>query len=88
MHQQLVKLSRFGIIPVIKIDRVEDAVALCRKLQEGGLPVAEIFFRTDSAEESIRRVNLACPDILLGAGTVLTVEQVKRAVSAVKGLQT
>lgn len=82
MHEQLVKLSSFGVIPVIKIDRAQDAVPLCRTLQEGGLPVAEITFRTEAAEESIRRVNKECPQILLGAGTILTVEQVKRAVGA------
>jgi 2-dehydro-3-deoxyphosphogluconate aldolase / (4S)-4-hydroxy-2-oxoglutarate aldolase len=79
------KLIQYALIPVIKIDRVDDAVPLCRTLKEGGLPVAEITFRTDAAEESIRRVNKAYPDILLGAGTVLNTEQVKRAVDAGAG---
>jgi 2-dehydro-3-deoxyphosphogluconate aldolase/(4S)-4-hydroxy-2-oxoglutarate aldolase len=82
MNAILEKISEYRLVPVIKIDRVEDAVPLCRTLKEGGLPVAEITFRTDAAEESIRRVYKAYPDILLGAGTVLTVEQVKRAVDA------
>ncbi|MFZ3106397.1 MAG: bifunctional 4-hydroxy-2-oxoglutarate aldolase/2-dehydro-3-deoxy-phosphogluconate aldolase [Candidatus Hydromicrobium sp.] len=82
MSNVLEKISAFGLVPVIKIDRIDDAVPLCRALKEGGLPVAEITFRTDAAEESIRRVHNAYPDILLGAGTVLNVEQVKRAIDA------
>ena len=82
MNEILEKISENRLVPVIKIDRVEDAVPLCRTLKEGGLPVAEITFRTEAAEESIRRVYNAYPDILLGAGTVLTVDQVKRAVDA------
>jgi len=82
MNETLKKLAGHGLIPVIKIDRVDDAIPLCRTLKEGGLPVAEITFRTDAAEESIRRVHNAYPDILLGAGTVVDVEQVKRAVGA------
>ncbi len=85
MHEMIEKLAKYVLVPVIKIDRVEDAVPLCRTLKEGGLPVAEITFRTDAAEESIRRVNKEYPDILLGAGTVLTVDQVKRAVDAGAG---
>ncbi len=82
MNEILNKISGYGLIPVIKIDRVDDAVPLCRALMEGGLPVAEITFRTEAAEESIRRVSRAYPDILLGAGTVLNVDQVKYAVDA------
>ncbi|MFH1512034.1 MAG: bifunctional 4-hydroxy-2-oxoglutarate aldolase/2-dehydro-3-deoxy-phosphogluconate aldolase [Bacillota bacterium] len=76
------KLSLAGIIPVIKVDNAEDAVPLCKALADGGLPVAEITFRTDAAEESIRRVHKELPHVLLGAGTVLTVEQADRAVAA------
>ncbi len=76
------KISGYSLVPVIKIDRADDAVPLCRALMEGGLPVAEITFRTDAAEESIKRVAKAFPDILLGAGTILDVEQAKRAVNA------
>jgi len=82
MNEVLKKIAQYKLVPVIKIDRIEDAVPLCRTLKEGGLPVAEITFRTDAAEESIKRVYAAYPEILLGAGTVLTVEQVKRAVDA------
>ena len=76
------KLSLAGLVPVIAINDAEDAVPLCRALSEGGLPVAEITFRTAAAEESIRRVHEALPDVLLCAGTVLTTEQVDRAVKA------
>lgn len=76
------KLSLAGLIPVIKVDDAADAVPLCRALVEGGLPVAEITFRTPAAEQAIRNVHTELPEMLLGAGTVLTIAQVKRAVSA------
>ena len=74
------KLSLAGLVPVIKVE--DDAVPLCRALSKGGLPVAEITFRTDAAEEAIRRVHEELPEVMLGAGTVLTKEQVDRAVAA------
>ena len=76
------KLSMAGIVPVIKVESADDAVPLCRSLSDGGLPVAEITFRSDAAEEAIRRVHRELPDVILGAGTVLTCEQVDRAVAA------
>lgn len=76
------KLSLAGLVPVIKIDDAEDAVPLCKALSDGGLPVAEITFRTAAAEESIRRVHEALPHVILCAGTVLTTDQVDRAVAA------
>ncbi len=78
----LEKLSLAGLVPVIAINDADDAVPLCRALAEGGLPVAEITFRTAAAEESIRRVHEAMPEVLLCAGTVLTTDQVDRAVAA------
>lgn len=78
----LEKLSLAGLVPVIKIDDPEDAVPLCKALSDGGLPVAEITFRTAAAEESIRRVHEELPHVILCAGTVLTTEQVDRAVNA------
>ena len=78
----LEKLSLAGLVPVIAINDAEDAVPLCKALSDGGLPVAEITFRTAAAEESIRRVHEALPDVLLCAGTVLTTDQVDRAVKA------
>ena len=76
------KLSLAGLVPVIAINDAEDAVPLCRALSEGGLPVAEITFRTAAAEEAIRRVHEELPNVLLCAGTVLTTDQVDRAVKA------
>ncbi len=76
------KLSLAGIVPVIKVEDAADAVPLCRALSNGGLPVAEITFRSTAAEEAIRLVHRELPDVLLGAGTVLTTEQADRAVAA------
>ena len=76
------KLSLAGLVPVIKVEDANDAVPLCRALSEGGLPVAEITFRTAAAEQAIRNVSSALPEVILGAGTVLSVDQVKRAVDA------
>jgi len=76
------KLSLAGIVPVIKVEDANDAVPLCKALSDGGLPVAEITFRSEAAEEAIRRVHQELPEVILGAGTVLTTEQVDRAVAA------
>ena len=73
------KIAETKLLPVIKLDRVEDAIPLAEALTEGGLPVMEITFRTDAAEDSIRAVSKALPGVLTGAGTVITLEQVKRA---------
>ena len=76
------KIEALGIVPVVVLNDANDAVPLCKALAEGGLPVAEITFRTAAAEESIRRVTAELPDVLVGAGTVLTTEQVDRAIGA------
>ena len=76
------KISSLGIVPVIKLTDANNAVPLCRALKRGGLPVAEITFRAAAAEESIRRVAEELPDVLVGAGTVLTIEQVDKAMAA------
>lgn len=75
-------LEKIGIVPVIKIDDPAQAVPLARALIAGGIPCAEITFRTAQGEEAIRRINAEVPDILVGAGTVLTVDQVDRAAAA------
>lgn len=72
----------FGVVPVVVLDDAEDALPLAKALIQGGLPCAEVTFRTDAAEESIRLMSTAWPEMLVGAGTVLTVEQVDRAVAA------
>jgi len=82
MHAVLEEIEKIGIVPVIKIDDVEKAVPLARALAAGGIPCAEITFRTDQGEEAIRRISKEVPEVLTGAGTVLTVEQVDKAVNA------
>lgn len=82
MNPILEQFQKLGIIPVVVIDDAKDAVPLAKALCEGGLPVAEVTFRTDAAEEAIRQMSEAYPDMLVGAGTVLTTEQVDRAVAA------
>lgn len=82
MNEILKAIGDYGIVPVIKIDDVENALPLAKALCDGGLSVAEVTFRTDAAEESIRRISTALPEMLVGAGTVLTTEQVDRAVNA------
>lgn len=76
------KIESLGIVPVVKLDNAEDAVPLAKALCAGGLPVAEITFRTAAAEESIRLITEAMPEMLVGAGTVLTIEQVEKAIGA------
>ncbi|TET08555.1 MAG: bifunctional 4-hydroxy-2-oxoglutarate aldolase/2-dehydro-3-deoxy-phosphogluconate aldolase [Candidatus Atribacteria bacterium] len=82
MNEILEKIGELGIIPVVKIKKAEDALPLGRALIDGDLPIAEITFRTSAAEESIKTLNRELPTLLVGAGTVLTIEQVKKAVSA------
>ena len=82
MNDIIAQFQKLGIIPVVVINDAKDAVPLAKALCEGGLPVAEVTFRTDAAEEAIRLMAEACPEMLVGAGTVLTTEQVDRAVAA------
>lgn len=82
MNKVLEEISKIGIVPVIALDKVEDAEPLAKALVEGGLPCAEVTFRTAAAEESIRIMASKFPEMLVGAGTVLTTEQVDRAVNA------
>jgi len=76
------KLSALAIMPVIQIENADDAVELVAVLSENGLPAAEITFRSAAAAESIRRIRAAFPDVILCAGTVLTIAQVDEAVAA------
>ncbi len=82
MNPIIEQISKVGLVPVIKIDSAEKAVPLARALKKGGIPVAEVTFRTACAAEAIKRISEAEPDVLLGAGTVISVEQVKAAVEA------
>ncbi len=76
------RIADIGIIPVVKISEAEKAVPLCRALAAGGLPLAEITFRTDAAEEAIRLAAKEAPEALVGAGTVCSVDQADRAMAA------
>lgn len=82
MNAVLEKLKNIGIVPVVVLDDARDAAGLAEALIKGGLPCAEVTFRTSAAEESIRIMSETYPDMLVGAGTVLTIDQVNRAVKA------
>ena len=81
MNEVLEKIQEIGIVPVVVLDDAKDAAPLAKALCEGGLPCAEVTFRTAAAEESIRIMSEQFPEMLVGAGTVLTTEQVDRAVA-------
>ena len=72
----------YAVVPVVVLNDADDAIPLADALIKGGLPCAEVTFRTDAAEESIRRICESFPDMLVGAGTVLTTKQVERAYKA------
>ncbi len=82
MMKVLEDIQKLGIVPVVVIDDVKDAEPLAKALCDGGLPCAEVTFRTQAAEESIRIMAEKFPEMLIGAGTVLTTDQVDRAVAA------
>ncbi len=82
MSDLLAQLAEIKIIPVIQIDDAELAVPLAKTLFENGLPAAEVTFRTAAAADAIARIKDACPDMLLGAGTVLNAGQVDKAMEA------
>ncbi|MDR2101641.1 MAG: bifunctional 4-hydroxy-2-oxoglutarate aldolase/2-dehydro-3-deoxy-phosphogluconate aldolase [Treponema sp.] len=82
MDKVLEEIEKIGIVPVIKIDDAGKAVPLAKALIAGGIPCAELTFRTSSGEEAIRRISGEVPGILVGAGTVLTTDQVDRAIKA------
>jgi len=82
MHAVLEELGKIGIVPVIKIDDARNAVPLAKALAAGGIPCAELTFRTAQSEEAIHRIKQEAPEILTGAGTVLTTEQVDKAINA------
>lgn len=83
MFDELIKkIEDIKVVPVVVLNDAENAKPLAKALCEGGLPCAEVTFRTGAAEESIRIMHEAYPEMIVGAGTVLTTEQVERAVSA------
>ena len=82
MNEVMRKIGELKLVPVVKIDDPKDAVPLGKALMAGGLPVAEITFRTEAAEEAIRNLAVELPELMVGAGTVLKILQVQRAVDA------
>lgn len=82
MNQILEQIGAIGLVPVVKLAEAEQAEPLARALCEGGLPCAEVTFRTPAAADAIRRMRAAQPQMLVGAGTVLTVEQADEAIAA------
>ena len=76
------RFAELGVVPVVVLEDAKDAAPLAKALVEGGLPCAEVTFRTDAAEESIKIMASEYPDMFVGAGTVLTIDQVDRAVAA------
>jgi len=75
-------LKKYAVVPVIAIDSVEAALPLADALAEGGLPVAEITFRTAAAGEVIAKINKERPNVILGAGTILSLENLRQAKQA------
>ena len=82
MNPVVERVYEIGIIPVIAFNSVDEAVPLCKALVAGGLPAAEVTFRTACAEECIKKIHDEVPEMLLGAGTVLTTDQADRAMAA------
>lgn len=82
MNNVMEQIEKTGIIPVVVIDDAKDAAPLARALINGGLPCAEVTFRTAAAAESIKIMRESFPEMLIGAGTILTTEQVDRAIAA------
>ena len=77
------RVSEIGVVPVIKLTNPErDAAPLAKALCAGGLPIAEVTFRAAGADTAIRLMKEACPEILVGAGTVLTTEHIDKAIAA------
>ena len=82
MNDVIQKIYDIGIVPVIAIDDADKAVPLAKALVKGGLPAAEVTFRTAAAEEAIKRIVAEVPEMLVGAGTVLTTEMVDKTIAA------
>ena len=82
MNAVLEKIQKIGIVPVIAINDAKDAIPLAKALIKGGLPCAEVTFRTAAARDAIKAMTTEYPDMMVGAGTVLTTEQVDQAVEA------
>ncbi len=83
MNELQQKISQIGVVPVIKLNHpTRDAAPLAKALIEGGVPVAEVTFRAAGAADAIRIMSESFPEMLVGAGTVLTTKQVDEALAA------
>ena len=83
MNELQARIAEIGVVPVIKLDHPQrDAASLAKALCDGGVPVAEVTFRAAGAADAIRIMAETCPDMLVGAGTVLTTGQVDEALAA------
>lgn len=82
MNNYLEEISNYGIVPVVKIDNIDDALPLAKALIDGGLPLAEVTFRTDVAAQAMKLISDSYPNMLIGAGTVLTTTQVDQAIES------
>ncbi len=82
MLQIIQAIEKLALVPVVQIEHPKDAINLGKALLDGGLPCAEITFRTVSAEEVIKSIAATFPEIILGAGTVLTTAQAEKAIGA------
>ena len=82
MNKILQQLCRIGIVPVVSVEDAGKAVGLANALAAGGIPAAEVTFRTQAGEEAIRLIAENCPQVLVGAGTILNVGQCQRAPSS------
>jgi len=82
MNEIIEKLTNYGLVPVVKIEDEKMSAPLGNALIKAGLPVAEITFRTDAAENAIKELRSKCPDIMTGAGTVINAEQAEKACQA------
>jgi 2-dehydro-3-deoxyphosphogluconate aldolase/(4S)-4-hydroxy-2-oxoglutarate aldolase len=85
MDEILKEIEGYGIVPVVRIEKAADALPLGKALLAGGLPLAEITFRTAAADEAIRTLTEGIPELIVGAGTVLTTEQAQKAIGAGAG---
>lgn len=73
------RIAELKIVPVVALDNAKDAIPLANALLRGNLPIAEITFRTEAAEVSLKRISEAFPEIIVGAGTITTIEQAEIA---------
>lgn len=76
------KIEQYGVLPIVKLEKIENAAHLAKAFQKAGMAVAEVVFRTKGADQVIARMKDAYPEITIGAGTVLTTEQIDLAIQA------